>query len=76
MEDRYANAIISLSRHDDWQILMEYVEGAVTELERSLAMMDPTSAIDISRVQGARNALFNFLELEDSAHQSRIKEES
>lgn len=67
MTNEQANAIISLSRTKDWESLMEYVAGAVRELEMSLGYIDCTNAVEISRIQGARNALMNVTSLKDVA---------
>lgn len=67
MEREQADAIISLSRLPDWKHLMDYVSGAVRELEHNLGYTDPTASIEIARAQGARSALVNFLRLEESA---------
>ena len=68
MTSEQKNAIISLSRHTDWQHLMSYIQGAARELEMSGMFIDPTMSIDIARLQGARNVLMNILGLEEAAH--------
>ncbi len=69
MDREHVNAIISLSRTDDWKKFVDYVEGAVREMEYNLGFIDPTNAIEIAKMQGARTALMNMLRLEEIAHQ-------
>lgn len=70
------NAIISLSRLDDWKHLMSYVAEAVHALESSVMSMDPTDSVNIARIQGARQSLINILQLEESAHELNKQEDT
>jgi len=70
------NAIISLSRLDDWKHLMSYVAEAVHGMEASVMAMDPTDSVNIARIQGARQSLVNILQLEESAHELNKQEDN
>lgn len=76
MNREQQNAIISLARQDDWKHLMSYVSDAVHGMEASVMMMDPNDAINIARIQGARQSLVNILGLEDAAHDMNKPEDN
>ena len=69
MEREHVNAITSLARTEDWQVLKGYLEETVRDIERSLGYADPTDSLGIARYQGARTALMNVINLEDTANQ-------
>ncbi len=76
MNREQQNAIISLARLDDWKHLMSYVGAAVQGMENSVMSMDPSDAINIARIQGARQSLVNILQLEDAAHDMNKQEDN
>lgn len=76
MTSEQKNAIISLSRLPDWKHLMAYVGEAVMGMENSAMSMDPTDSVNIARIQGARQALVNILQLEESAHELNKQEDN
>ena len=76
MTSEQKNAIISLSRLDDWKHLMSYVGEAVHGMEASAMMIDPTDSVSLARIQGMRQSLVNILQLEESAHELNKREDN
>lgn len=68
MEREHANAIISMSRTQDWKTFLAYLEGTIGEMAMMLTSADVQDPVALARIQGACTALRNVLRLEELAH--------
>jgi hypothetical protein len=75
MEREHINAITSLARLDDWKTVMTYIEEAVRDIERAMGYVDPRDPVEIAKLQGARTAMNNVLNLENVANEMNKPED-
>lgn len=76
MEREHVNAIISLTRTDDWKKVEEYLQMAKAGMQASLSFIDCTNANEIARTQGMIQAIGLVLGLEAEAHSHNSEEQS